>query len=67
MLLDWQTFAAALIVGAAACVLLRRVWLWANGTGESGCGACPNKGASQTVKTLPLVQIQPPLGHSRRE
>jgi hypothetical protein len=64
---DWQTVVAALIVVAAAYVVLRRIGLWANGTGESGCGACPNKGASQTVKTLPLVQIQPPTGHARHK
>lgn len=64
---DWQTVVAAFIVVAAAYVVLRRVGLWASGTGESGCGACPNKGASQTVKTLPLVQIQPPTGHSRHK
>lgn len=67
MLIDWQTFVAALIVGAAAYVVLRRVRAWAHGTGESGCGACPNKGASQTVKTLPLVQIQPPSSDCRQK
>ncbi len=60
MVLDWQTLVATLIVGMAACVLIRRIGLWAKGSGESGCGACPNKGAPQTIKTLPLVQLQPP-------
>ncbi len=64
MTLEWQTWIAAAVVALAAGVIARRVWLWATLAGSGGCSHCPNRGAPSTVKSLPLVQIQPPRGES---
>ena len=60
MTVDWQTVVAIMVVSLAALTLLRRGWRWARGSGANGCGTCPNKNSPSVVKTLPLVQIQPP-------
>ncbi|MEZ6135060.1 MAG: hypothetical protein R3C53_09145 [Pirellulaceae bacterium] len=65
-MLDWQTTTAILIVCVAAGLLARRVVQLIRSGGAGGCSSCPNSQTRDVIKTLPLVQLQPPKPDRRR-